>query len=380
MPLARLILLALFLVPGCLVSAQDNSPWQLQSSGTTAGLRGIDSVNGVIAWASGSDGTILRTTDAGAHWQRCATPDSAKDGATLDFRGIQAFNASSAIVMASGPGAKSRLYQTSDACASWTLFFANPDAPNGFFDSFWFNGPHGIIVGDPVRDQFTVFLTDNRGKTWRRDEQPSLSVKGKSLGAFAASNSSIPIGNALFARAFAAGGKSGTFFFNRPFTVEEDQHGILNRVVRKEAAWQVRPIPVGSSTESSGVFSVAYRYPVTIGDCPDCGFDENSLFIAVGGDYTHPEDSAHTAAFSTDGGWTWTASTTMPHGYRSAVQYSEPLHLWITAGTNGSDYSRDDGRTWHPLDNGPWNALSLPFAVGPNGRIAKLNPAVVPIR
>ncbi len=48
------------------------------------------------------------------------------------------------------------------------------------------------------------------------------------------------------------------------------------------------------------------------------------------------------------------------------------MRLWITAGTNGSDISRDDGRTWQLLDNRNWNALSLPFVVGPNGRIARL--------
>jgi hypothetical protein len=56
------------------------------------------------------------------------------------------------------------------------------------------------------------------------------------------------------------------------------------------------------------------------------------------------------------------------------VQWSEALKLWITVGTNGSDISRDDGKTWQPLDDGNWNALSLPFVVGPNGRIARLNP------
>ncbi|HUA98561.1 MAG TPA: hypothetical protein VMA34_09570, partial [Terracidiphilus sp.] len=47
-------------------------------------------------------------------------------------------------------------------------------------------------------------------------------------------------------------------------------------------------------------------------------------------------------------------------------------------GANGSDISRDDGRTWQPIDNGNWNALSLPFVVGPNGRIARLDPSAIP--
>jgi hypothetical protein len=60
------------------------------------------------------------------------------------------------------------------------------------------------------------------------------------------------------------------------------------------------------------------------------------------------------------------------------VQWSESLNLWITVGANGSDISRDDGKTWQPLDDGNWNALSLPFVAGPNGRIARLNPTALP--
>jgi hypothetical protein len=48
-------------------------------------------------------------------------------------------------------------------------------------------------------------------------------------------------------------------------------------------------------------------------------------------------------------------------------------------------FSSFHGRDWRPLNPDPalheapdtdreWNALSLPFVVGPNGRIGKLNP------
>ena len=93
------------------------------------------------------------------------------------------------------------------------------------------------------------------------------------------------------------------------------------------------------------------------------------MLIAVGGDYTKPNESTGTAAWSADGGQHWTASTIPPHGFRSAVQWSEALKAWITVGTNGSDISRDDGKTWQPLDNGNWNALSLPFVVGPRAAL-----------
>ena len=54
-----------------------------------------------VAWASGSNGTVLHTTDNGATWLLCKTPPDAEH---LDFRGIQAFDANTAIVMSSGKG------------------------------------------------------------------------------------------------------------------------------------------------------------------------------------------------------------------------------------------------------------------------------------
>jgi hypothetical protein len=99
--------------------------------------------------------------------------------------------------------------------------------------------------------------------------------------------------------------------------------------------------------------------------------------VAVGGDYTKPNEGKGTASYSDDGGQHWYASDTLPHGYRSSVEWSTDLDLWIAAGPNGSDISRDDGRNWLPLDNGDWNALSIPFVVGPKGRIARLDPQAI---
>jgi len=56
------------------LEVQSQQVWQMQDSGTTAGLRGIYSVDGTVAWASGTEGTVLKTTDGGGQWRRCAVP------------------------------------------------------------------------------------------------------------------------------------------------------------------------------------------------------------------------------------------------------------------------------------------------------------------
>ncbi len=42
-----------------------HAQWELENSGTKASLRGITNVGGGVAWASGTDGTVLRTEDGG---------------------------------------------------------------------------------------------------------------------------------------------------------------------------------------------------------------------------------------------------------------------------------------------------------------------------
>jgi len=337
------------------ISVPAPAQFTLQSSNTTADLRGIHNVGGGVAWASGTKGTVLRTEDGGYVWQSCSIPPGAEK---LDFRGVQAFDANTAIVMASGPGDQSRLYKTTDGCSSWKLLFSNPDK-DGFWDAVKAETKdRSWILGDPVDGQFSLFTTADGGANWVRtqDDLGLKSSRGEAV--FAASNSSLLIveGTMLF----VSGGPSGARAFMECIFCNS----------RRFVAHTV-PSPKG---EAAGVFSIA------VGN--------EHLLIAVGGDYTKPDESSDTAAFSTDGGVHWTISTTLPHGYRSAVAYDAAAKTWITVGPNGTDISTDNGRNWRPVRSDPglheapdadrnWNALSLPYVVGPHGRIGKLDEAAL---
>ncbi|MGA2086054.1 MAG: hypothetical protein ABSG60_11090 [Terracidiphilus sp.] len=367
----QVLRLTLLLAASAMASAQSQLPasppappqaqqvWQMQDSGTTAGLRGIDSVDGTVAWASGTGGTVLRTIDGGAHWLKCAVPDANKDGATLDFRGVQAWDAKTAIVLASGPGEKSRLYKTTDGCNTWKLNNHNEDK-DGFWDVLRFQRGDfgfaigdrntGVLIGDPLKGRFEteVMLL---GHGWFIDDAGCESREDEA--AFAASNSSAFIfGSRRYI--LGTGGKAGASALISALLYMGDGSGPCLRVA----------VPIAGGTDSSGVFSLFFKSLKT--------------GLAVGGDYLKPNESMGTAAWTQDGGRKWRAAKSPPHGFRSSVQWSEALELWITVGTNGSDISRDDGKTWQPLDDGNWNALSLPFVVGPNGRIARLNAAAIP--
>ncbi len=330
------------------------SPWEMQNSTTKAGLRGIHAVGNGVAWASGSEGTVLRTEDGGYMWQSCAMPPGAEK---LDFRGIWAWDANTAVVMSSGPGELSRLYKTTDGCSSWKLLSTNSEK-DGFWDAIVFaDRKSGHILGDPVRGRLVVLFTSDGGIHWIPSASQDLDVGKAKMGAFAASNSSI-----LYAAPglpwFGASGPDGSYVYMASSRCTNFEGA--DACWRTGTSFERQKVPMAGGSAAAGIFSLA----------ADPGLEQP--FVIVGGDYSKPNEATGIAAYTTDGGKTWIAAARPPHGYRSSVAWDASDKAWIAAGTNGSDISYDDGKSWTLLDSGKWNALSLPWVVGPEGRIGKL--------
>ena len=378
--------LAVILIACSLLPVASYAQWELQNSGTTSELRGVDNAGNGVVWASGTKGTVLRTEDGGKNWHRCSMPIEAGD---LDFRGIQALDADAAIAMASGLAGQSRLYKTTDACETWRLVLTNPDH-DGYFDAFKMvvpivsmrRGPNafmGRVIGDPVRGRFSQFESDDSGDHWTKIgdesyESPSAE-DGEQL--FAASNSALlyfPNGSELFVTGGLIGARSRVI----AETIRMGRHSLK---------YVGGYIPVAAETVDSGAFSVAIAS--TGGGPPHIAPDNKEMvlyvdsgtIVAVGGNFKKPWLTKGTAAFSTDSGVKWTAASTTPHGYRSSVAYDATSKTWIAVGLNGTDISINDGKDWVALKPSPgepddadknWNALSLPYVVGPNGRIGLL--------
>ena len=187
-------------------AAAASAQWTLQDSHTTASLRGVHYTGHDIAWASGTNGTVIRTLDGGRTWRSCAIPP---DADKLDFRGVQAFDATTAVIMSSGTGALSRIYKTTDGCKTWKLLFTNPDA-EGFWDALQFSTPDtGMLIGDPVNSRFAVFSTTDGGSTWRRRD---ILADSKNQSIFAASNSSLLVDPKSGKFWFLTGGGRTTIF------------------------------------------------------------------------------------------------------------------------------------------------------------------------
>ena len=372
--LARRVVALCLVGAGFIVAVPAVGQFVLQDSNTSASLRGIASPGNGVAWASGTNGTVVRTEDGGFVWQGCAVPPGAE---ALDFRGVQAFDGQTALAMSSGKGALSRVYETVDGCRTWTLVFTNPDA-EGFWDAIVVKDGRALLIGDPVHGRFQLYSSsDSAFKQWSRfGEVSSLyefrfdlsPVEGETL--FAASNSALFWDPASHV-GFVSGGKSGSFF-----SVASWQKRGFGGFPTYSSYKSALPLAKG---ESAGAFSLYGRI-----EGPSQHF--RTHFVAVGGDFAKADSSASSAAWSKDAGLHWKSAKTPPHGYRSSVAYDPSTKTWITVGPNGTDVSRDDGRNWVALRPGvgdaadadrQWNALALPFVVGPHGRIGRLRDGVL---
>jgi photosystem II stability/assembly factor-like uncharacterized protein len=326
------LLLLLMAVP------QEESWWTVKSTGVDANLRGVAVavVRGkTTIWATGTKGTVLRSTDSGESWQKCAVPE---EGAG-DFRGVQTFDGSTAYVMASGEGPKSGIYKTTDGGQTWVRQYQ--DTRTSFFlDAITCTDEtHCVALSDPVGGKFFLLRTED-GKNWEelpREHMPNALPKE---GAFAASNSGLLVfeNREIY---FGTGGQKARVFHSPDMG----------------QTWTVSETPILSGKASEGIFSI-----VRAGD----------TVVAVGGDYSAPTHREKTAVYSTDQGKTWRLSSKVPGGFRSAVETFDAGFL--TVGPTGAETSRD-GEKWEPIGGPNLNALNFSFgkgwAVGAAGVAAK---------
>lgn len=317
--------------------------WRPLDTGSAASLRGLAALDDRVAWATGSDGTVLRTRDGGGSWERLTVGG----GEALDFRDIEAFDADTALLMSAGQPA--RIYRTEDGGRSFALVHESP-SPAAFFDglAFW-DEKHGLAFSDPVDGAFLVLKTDDGGRSWSRLDAASLPRPLDGEAGFAASGSNVVTGR---------GGRAwiGTGGAVARVLVSTD-HG---------RSWRAVATPLRSGAPSAGVFSIAFR--------------DARHGVAAGGDYQDPAAAERTLAWSDDGGESWTAAAVPPpSGHRASVAFirGRGTPTWIAVGRNGSDLSTDDGRHWRRFSSEGYYVLSVGrdgsvWAAGADGRVGKL--------
>ena len=211
--------------------------------------------------------------------------------------------------------------------------------PQLFLDGMAIQNKEAFVMGDPVGNEFSLFHSSDL-KHWKEITPPLPSYTGEA--GFAASGSTVQISNGIYY--FVSGGEKSRFFMSKD----------------KGQTWISSELPFKKSN-ASGAFSLAMK-------------DTNNG-IVVGGDYLAPNSNEHVCFITKDGGITWSAPTIGPFGYRSCVYYTDCVYY--SCGTNGIDYSKDNGTTWTQLSTE--NCFSIcsdkeyVYASSTNGRIIRIS-------
>ncbi|MEO6998199.1 MAG: oxidoreductase [Terracoccus sp.] len=319
--------------------------WTMKPTGSDARFRGLAPVSKRVAWVSGTAGTVLRTVDGGTTWQNVSPTGLGTED--LQFRDIEAFDARHAVILSIGEGGDSRILRTTNGGASWTESFRNEEA-TAFYDCMAFTTPlRGVAVSDPVDGKFRLIRTTDGGRTWSRIDPKGMPDAKEGEAAFAASGTCLRAG-AGSRMYLVSGGTNPARVFSS---------------TDAGRTWTVADSPLAGSP-SAGIFSIAYRGP--------------RLGVIVGGDFLAPTAATDNAAFTSDGGKTWTKSKVNPSGYRSGSDWvARTRATALAVGPSGSDVTTNGGRTWKSFDTGSFDAVECTqdgacWASGELGRVATL--------
>ncbi|GGK41407.1 oxidoreductase [Pilimelia terevasa] len=330
-------------VPAATRQAGAAPAWNPRPTGVDSRLRGLAPVDDAVAWAAGSKGAVLRTTDGGAHWVLLPIPGAE----AMDFRDVVAWDAQRALVLSVGDGGSSRIYRTRDGGRTWTEGFRNAD-PKAFYDCMsFFDTRHGLALSDAVDGRFRIIATDNGGDSWQVLPTDGMPAAQDGESAFAASGTCLVAQRGGQAAWFATTGKP----FSRVF-----------RTADRGLTWSVTDSPVpGGGT--SGIYTLAMR--------------DWWRGVALGGDYTRPTEAPQHAALTGDSGRGWQPAGRAPGEYRSGAAWVGRSETVLAVGPTGSDVSADGGRTWTRFDTGSYDAVECTaagacWATGEQGRAATL--------
>lgn len=330
----------LFLLFFPLLSAAQQFALSPLNKGTNTSIRGLSVVDDQVAWVSGSNGHVGKTTDGGKTWTWTKPPGYEM----LDFRDIEAFDAMRAVIVNAGSPAFVLL--TDDGGTNWRQSYVNRDS-SIFLDGmdFW-DSERGMIFGDPIKGKLQILRTHTGGANW---DDISGNLKYK-----------ITMGEAGFA---ASGTTIKTLGKGRVWIATGGAVANIYHSNNAGKRWKRYANPIIQGVNSTGAFSIDF-YDAKNG-------------IVVGGDYLKDQENTNNALYTRNGGKTWIKPEISVSGYRSAVRYLDRYNC-IAGGSSGVDVSSDGGKTWKNISTVNINAIQkaksgrIILLAGNNGEIYRL--------
>jgi photosystem II stability/assembly factor-like uncharacterized protein len=347
--ISRILVVLLSAFISLVSSAQKNASVQILTEGANTSIRGMSVPSDDVVWVSGSNGMVGKSINGGKAWRWFTV----KGYETRDFRDIEAFDSTTAIIM--GVDNPALILKTTDGGFTWKKVFEKRQ-DGMFLDAMDFkNSKEGICIGDPLsigsagRKFFYIIRTVDGGETWTELPLYQLPPAQNGEAIFSASGSNVSfLDHPDFEYAFVTGGSISNMFFMA-------REGKQNKAVN---------MPIVQGGETRGAFSFAT--------------DKNKKFYVIGGDYKIPRDYFDVFFFTTDAGNKWgSPSVGSPFGYRSCIKIIDDKTL-VACGPTGVDYASNAHKEWQKASLESFNVCGvskpgkIAYFAGDKGKIGKL--------
>ncbi len=302
-----------------LISIPCLSQWTKVEIPSQASFRALKA-RGPQIWASGTQGTVAHSRDAGKTWTFKQIPAAEN----LDFRDLAILNDEEILLMSAGlsDDGKAVIFQTMDAGRNWNELFRKKE-PGYFFDCIHWDSENkqAWLLSDPINQKLTIFsYRNNSFQKLDASNTPTLQAKEAF---FAASGSSMmQVNNQLI---FVGGGADSLKIYT---------YNIHNNT------WETTNLGILSG-EAKGYFSI--------------GAKNKKDYWAVGGDYRKLNELSIPIITTKDGGLHWKIIPDTPKFYMEKVIWAKPY--WIISGPSQSAAYHEQSRQWKSLGNSSYHNI-----------------------
>ncbi len=296
-------------------------------------FRGLSALSENEVWLSSNQGQVwFYSAEKG--WE----DRSPRNYESTQWRDIEAFNDSTAIILSAGSPAL--VLRTDDGGKQWTETYRDED-PDIFFDAmdFW-DESRGVAFADAQGDYLSMIETLDGGRSWSLKDSSNSLLVWPNQGGFAASGTCLHTykDSSWF---IVLGGKQAIMVY-------DDPGKLLGHT-----------LPLDSGAASKGAFSIDFKNRDTI--------------IVVGGDYRADSLTKNSVTVSYNGGFDWIKPdfpSELNERYWSCVQWQR--NRIILCSRFGTAISLDNGKNWEVLKQGFYSTDGIWFS-GPQGRLGRLS-------
>ena len=294
-----------------LVTSDGGVTWARESSGTADHLSSVcfpDNSHGwAVGWHYPSDestdttvvGTILATSDGGAHWS------TQYAGNNTMLSAVSFPDASHGWVVGTDPAGGGHILATSDGGAAWKV--QSLGTTESLSDVSFPDASHGCAVGY----HGAIVTTSNGGATWTPQD----------------SGTALDLGGVCFADASHGWAVGGVGVYD---THTAKDGSVILVTVDGGATWTLQRSGVGEHLQAVSFPDASHGWAAGVTNHPDSG-----LMLAT-----------------SDGGAAWKAQSSGNTSPLTAVSFPDASHGWAVGYHGAIVATSNGGATWTPQDSG----------------------------